>query len=162
VGLIGPGTTRQLQTNWNSPFESSNIGGVIDKTMELGQVATGITSITTLSSTQVYEGTRPLTFNLNLVFYALSDAYQEVMLPLQLLEEFASPQVNKVLPGGRIPGMVTLNFGKKMIIPNCVIENITIPLDKERDSKGNLIRAEVQMQISTKVMLNRSEIAGTW
>jgi len=63
---------------------------------------------------------------------------------------------------GRIPYTVCINLGRKIIVPDCVIESISIPLDKERTKEGNLVRAEVQMDIQTKVMLNRADIAGTW
>lgn len=122
----------------------------------------------------------PLKFSLNLIFIAQSDAYEEVMLPLQWLEEFASGEINSVLPVnaaeaaklfmgqggdnvmGRIPGTVIINIGRKMIVPNCVIENISIPLDKEKDRDGNLIRAEVQLDIQTKTMLSKEKIPDTW
>lgn len=171
VGLIGPGTSRQLQANWNSPFEQSSLGSTFEKTAGLFQIVTGQTSKTTLNSTQIWEGNRPISFNLVLVFYALSDPLQEVMLPLQELEKMASPEVNKVspinvMPGqetfGRMPAPVTLNIGRTTIITDCVIESMSTPLDKERNSDGLLIRAETTLTIQTKSMLNRSEIAKTW
>jgi len=171
VGLIGPGTSRQLQANWNSPFEQSSLGSAFEKTAGLFQIVTGQTSKTTLNSTQIWEGNRPLLFNLVLMFYALSDPLQEVMLPLQELEKMASPEANKVspinvMPGqetfGRMPAPVTLNIGRTTIITDCVIESISTPLDKERNSDGLLIRAETTLTIATKSMLNQSEIAKTW
>ena len=170
VGLIGPGTSRQLQANWNSPFEQSSVGSAFEKTAGLFQIVTGQTSKTTLNSTQIWEGNRPLLFNLVLMFYALSDPLQEVMLPLQELEKMASPEVNKVSPinllndrtFGRMPAPVSLNIGRTTIITDCVIESISTPLDKERNSDGLLIRAETTLSIQTKSMLNQSEIAKTW
>jgi hypothetical protein len=180
IGYIGTGTTRQLQSNWQSPFEQANVGSLLSKTAGVLQTFIGATSITTFSSTQVWDGNRPLSFNLNLVFIAMSDPKNEVMEPLRLLEEFASPELKNLMPvdsddvlvklgkvfggggkeedaTGRIPGMVNLNIGDRMLIPDCVIENITTPLDKERDSNGNLLRAEVSLSIATKTMLNRDK-----
>ena len=110
----------------------------------------------------------PLKFSLNLIFVAQSDAATEVMQPLQWLEEFASPALNEYSPLGRIPEAISINIGRKTIVANCVIENITIPVDKEKDSSGNLIRAEVQLDIQTKMMLSKKgdnsieTIANTW
>jgi hypothetical protein len=180
VGLIGPGTSASLQANWNSPFEQTNVGGMFEKASGLLQVASGgMTSITTLSSTQVWDGNRPHSFNLVLSFYALRDAKWEVMEPLRELEKMMAPDIKagdssatglaalkslaqSAIPGGRIPMPVILNIGRRRMIPNCVIESISIPLDKERDRFGNLIRAEVNLSIATKVMLNKDNIDTTW
>ena len=180
VGLIGQGTSRALQSNWESPFEQSNLGGMFEKAGGLIQATTGETSISTLSSTQIWNGNRPNQFALNLVFYAIRDARKEVMDPLRELEKMMGPNIKSgqrdtkgwlekalsiaasAMPGGRIPLPVILNIGRRTIVPDCVIESMSVPLDKERDRFGNLIRAEVSLSISTKVMLNRDNIAATW
>lgn len=186
-GIIGPGTSRTLTSKWDSPLEQSNAGsqGSVDKAADFGQATTGATSVTTFSSTQVWQGNMPLKFSLNLIFIAQSDAYEEVMKPLQWLEEFASGNVKGMSPidlkaaiqkaaaffggsstdsslMGRIPQTVAINIGRKIIVVDCVIENVSIPLDKERISDGDLIRAEVQLDIQTMVMKNRDDIGGTW
>jgi hypothetical protein len=166
-GIIGPGTSRTLAAKWDSPMEQTNVGdqGTVSMAANGLQAITAKTSITSFSSTQIWQGNMPLKFSLNLIFIALSNAVTEVMQPLKWLEEFASPDVNNVTPGGRIPGTVIINIGRQIIVPNCVIENISTPLDKERDRNGNLIRAEVQLDIQTKVMLNKAGTDGigtTW
>ncbi len=176
VGLIGPGTTRSLQANWSSPFEQSNLGGMFEKAGGILQAATDKTSITTFSSTQIWEGNRPHSFQLVLLFYALSNAYKEVMAPLRELEKMMGPVVGageakdgaikemiaSAKPGGRIPLPVMLNIGRRMMIPNCVIESMSVPLDKERTPEGYLVRAEATLSIATKVMLNKDNIRQTW
>ena len=176
VGLIGQGTSRALQANWNSPFEQSTLGGMFEKVGGLLQATTGATSVTTLSSTQVWEGNRPHTFNLTLSFYAIDDAFLEVMEPLRELEKMMGPDISagkegdgpvmsflkSATPSGRIPRPVILNIGRRMMIPNCVIESMSVPLDTERTKEGYLVRAEATLSVSTKVMLNRDNIAATW
>jgi hypothetical protein len=178
VGLIGDGTSRSLQANWNSPFEQGNLGGMFEKMGDVLQATTGRTSITTFSSTQIWEGNRPTTFQLVLKFYALFDAYREVMEPLRELEKMMGPIIeagsadaggvraffaNAVpSPNSRIPAPVMLNIGRRMMIPNCVIESISIPLDQEKTKDGDLVRAEATLSIATKVMLNKANIAATW
>jgi len=181
VGLIGPGTSRSLQANWNSPFEQSNLGGMFEKTGGLIQAVSEKTSITTLSSTQIWEGNKPHTFNLTLSFYAISNALKEVMYPLRELERMMGPDIlvgetpasdstaeqiwnmmKSAKPGGRIPLPVILNIGRRMLIPNCVIESMSVPLDKERTKEGYLVRADATLSISTKVMLNKEGIGQTW
>lgn len=182
-GIIGPGTSRTLSAKWDSPLEQTNVGtqGAIEKTGGLVQGLTGATSVTTFSSTQIWQGNMPHKFSVNLVLFAQYDAAEEVMKPLQWLEEFASPDLKGVVPVdwkaiagylglkessgsafGRIPQPVTINVGRRVIVPMCVIENITTPLDKEVTRDGDLIRAEVQLDIQTMVMQNKDKIPGTW
>lgn len=177
VGLIGEGTARSLQATWNSPFEQSSLGGMFEKTGGILQAVTNRTSVTTLSSTQIWEGNKPHTFNLTLSFYALKNALQEVMYPLRDLERMMGPNVaagdpsaginvmeliKSAAPTGRIPLPVILNIGRRMLIPNCVIESMSVPLDKERTKEGYLVRADATLSMSTKVMLNKENIGKTW
>jgi len=181
-GIIGQGTSRTLTAKWDSPLEQTNVGSQssVSTVADGGQALKGKTTVTTFSSTQIWQGNMPLKFSLSLVLFAQSDAVSEVMRPLQWLEEFASGNVNGTVPinpkaavglangdaFGRIPDTVTLNLGRKIIVPNCVIENISIPLDKEKDGNGNLIRCTVQLDIQTKTMLGNqagdSNIGNTW
>ena len=189
VAVMGPGTTRSLQSNWNSPFENTNIGNIgrLERLAGIGQSITERTSITVFSSTQIWEGNKPISFNLNLQFYALRDAKKEVADALRALEVMAAPDmedgsdkdagedrwwwgfsalteevISNIKPGGRIPRPVMLNIGPRMTIPNCIIENMSVDLGKERTKAGYPIRAEVQLAIATKTMLNREAVAKTW
>jgi len=178
VGVIGQGTSRSVTSKWDSPLEQTNAGsdGAVEKASGALQAKSGGTSITTFSTTQIWNGNNPIKFNLVLDFFAIDNAVEQVMKPLQWLEIFASPQVNGWSPFnvtslggsssglgmGRIPQRVTLNIGRKMIIPECVIESVTAPIDKERDSKGNLIRAQVTLDIQTVTMLNRDDVQKTY
>ena len=99
-GVIGEGTTREVQANWNSPFEEDSIGGKFQKIGGVFQFATGMTSKGKMASQQIWEGNRPHVFNLVLKFYALYDARREVMDALRALEEMAAPEVNDIAPGG--------------------------------------------------------------
>jgi len=167
-GVTGEGTSKEIQANWESPFEGESAGSKIGAvTGGVAQVVTGRTTITTFQSRQVWGGNRPTQFNLVLQFYALSDPQTEVMDALVELEKMASPQLNDMAPvgfsrngatTGRIPGTVMINIGRNAIYPDCVIESISVPLDKEVDKNGLFIRAEVNLSIQTMQMINRSEI----
>ncbi|WP_157067347.1 hypothetical protein [Desulfosarcina cetonica] len=172
VGAIGEGTTKEIQVNWNSPFEEDTIGGTFQKIGGLVQEETGRTSKTLLSSAQIWEGNQPHQFNLVMKFYALSDAKAEVMDPCRELEKMLSPNVNASLPFevgsdgdlhvGRVPGRVWINVGRNALYGPCVITGMTMPLDKEKTKDGYLIRCEVNLQVETKQMLNRSDIDKTY
>ena len=161
-GVFGEGATKEIQANWNSPFEEDTIGGKFQKVGGLMQATTGRTSKSKLSSLQIWEGNRPHSFNLALKLYALKDAKAEVMDPLKELEKMLSPEVNEKMPGGRIPQPVWINIGRNAVYGDCLIVSMTVPLDKEKTSQGYLVRAEAQLQIETRKMLNRSDIDRTY
>ncbi len=161
-GVIGEGTTREVQANWNSPFEEDSIGGKFQKIGGVFQFATGMTSKGKMASQQIWEGNRPHVFNLVLKFYALYDARREVMDALRALEEMAAPEVNDIAPGGRIPLPVAINIGRVALYPECVITAVSTPIDKEKTRAGDLVRAEVTLTIETLTMLNKSDIIRTF
>ncbi len=174
-GVIGEGSTTELQSNWDSPFEQDNPGSFFDKTGGLLQNLSGQTSKTTLNSAQVWNGNRPLTITLTLLLYALSNPRAEVEDAISALKEFASPEVNANSPVtldtngsaggitanvGRIPGTVSLSVGRSFIYPKMVLESISEPLDTVRDKQGNRIRAAISLTMQTDVMINQSQMKG--
>jgi hypothetical protein len=157
-GVIGEGTTRELQANWNTPFEQESIGGKFQRIGGIAQAETGLTSQGQYTSRQIWEGNRPHVFNLVLKFYALYDAKKEVMEPLRALEEMAAPRFFEIIPGGRVPQEVAINIGRISLLQRCLITAIQTPLDKEKTRDGHLVRAEVTLTIETVTMLDRRDI----
>jgi len=177
VGVIAQGTSMSLTADWSQPLADTNLSSQegLEKASGVAQIQSGATSVTTYSTTQVWNGTKPLTFNLTLDFFAIDDAVQQVMKPLMWLQKFISPNVKGVVPfditaigtagsnsTGRIPERVSIDIGRKIIVPVCVIESVSIPIDKERDSKGNLIRAQVTVGCQTLAMLNNNHFDGIY
>ena len=184
TGVIGDGTSKDLTANWQSPFEGDAIGSKHSKTGGLlqtdvigeasgGRFSTdGMTSITSLSSRQVWSGNQPHTFNLTLNFHALSDPKAEVEDAIQELEMMASPELKAMLPVGgqtatgnsfgRVPDEVWLNIGRNVVIGPCVITNISVPLDGPRSRDGYLVSAQVNVGIQSFETLNRSQIPATY
>jgi len=168
-GLIGPGTSRTITARYSEPFAQSSQGAMFDKTASLEQLRSKNTSITALNTALVWEGNEPYAFTVGMIFYATHNAFSEVMQPLFELEKMMAPRVNSDFPInltgigdviGRVPQTVTLNIGRKLLIKDCVIESMSTPLDKERDSQGNLIRAEIQLQIKTQRMQTYNDVYG--
>ncbi|MBE0505913.1 MAG: hypothetical protein IBX50_04225 [Marinospirillum sp.] len=162
VALLGEGATRDLTANWESPFEQDSAGGVFQKTGGLVQEHTGRTSKSTLNSTQVWGGNVPHSFNLPLIFYALSDAYNEVQAAIIALEQMTAPEVNAVMPGGRIPALVAVSVGRMIIYPECHIVSISTDVSGPKSKDGYPLRAEVTLSVQTKSMLNASDIPGSF
>lgn len=173
-GITGEGTSKEIQCNWESPFEGESVGSKFQKAGGLIQAATGMTSVTSFQSRQVWGGNRPTQFNIVLQFYALRDPKSEVVDALKALETMAAANVNGMSPInfgaivsggnilGRVPPPVTINIGRNAIYADCVIESVSMPMDKEVNSAGYLVRAEVNLSIATMQMVGRSEVAAKY
>jgi len=162
VGVIGEGTSRQLTANWESPFEQDSAGSKYERAGGLIQEATGVTSKGTLQSTQVWNGNVPMTFPVVLELYALNDPESEVRGAVSALEQMASPDVNYVSPLGRAPSTCSIQIGRMILYPECLIEEVSYEVTGPTHVSGLPLRATVQMTIQTKTMLNGSDIPSTY
>lgn len=171
VGIIGEGSSRELTALWESPFENDTPGSYFSKQGGLLQAGAledvgiegGRTSKGTLNTTQVWGGTTPHTFNLVLELYAISDAYREVQAAFIELEKAVSPELlGGITPGGRIPDFVTLNAGRQIIYPKCVITNVSRPLDGPIGRDGYPLRGSATIELQTFTTVNKSDIAATF
>lgn len=119
-----------------------------------------MTMIHSFNSRQTWQANQPTAFTLELLLYALEDPIQEVMKPLQLLEQWIAPETMTLagllsMDFGRIPSLVLLNMGTKVIYKDMVINSMSLPFDKEVDSQGNFVRSTVNLQLSTLTMVDR-------
>lgn len=171
VGIIGEGSSRELTALWESPFENDTPGSYFAKQGGLVQAGAlegvgiegGHTSKGTLNTTQVWSGTTPLTFNLVLELYAVSDAFREVQAAFIELEKAISPELlGGVTPGGRIPVQVSLNAGRQIIYPECVITNVSRQLDGPISRDGYPLRGSVTITLQTMTTVNKSDIPATF
>lgn len=160
-GVYGPGTSREMTANWIQPFEGESIGGKMPAAAGgLAQTMGGMTMIHSFNSQQTWQANQPTAFTLELLLYALEDPIQEVMRPLQLLEQWFAPETITLagllsMDFGRIPSLILLNIGTKVMYKDMVINSISLPFDKEVDSQGNFVRATVNLQLSTLTMVDR-------
>lgn len=154
-GVYGPGTSQEITANWESPMESATLGNVAGAA--LGGVAQtgGMTTMTTFNTTQVWQSNRPTAFTVELKLYALSNPDAEVMQALSALEYMIAPDIGE-FTGGRIADHVQLNIGRMIIYQNLVVDAVSIPFDKEVDSKGRFVRCTVNVQLSTSTMISRA------
>lgn len=155
VGLWGPGTSMEITSSWHAPFESEHLGAKAGALGSMFQAVTSWTMISTFNTRQVWTGNQPTKFSLELKLYALTDPELEVMRPLRELERMIAPNTSMLGPGA-IPEVVDLNIGTKIIYADMIIESISVPFDKEMDSKGRFVRATVTLALSTPVMVSKA------
>jgi hypothetical protein len=158
IGAIGEGTSLEIAANWESPFAESSIGSRYQKTSGALQALSERTTLTTLSSTHVWGGNEPYLYNLSLRFVAFKDPFREVEGAILALQKMIAPELNMAMPGGRVPQPVTILLGRTWVPKNCYVKSLSMGLDKERDQNGNLIRADVEVQVGTIQIINRSDI----
>ncbi|EEP7749572.1 hypothetical protein HCK74_004402 [Salmonella enterica] len=77
-----------------------------------------------------------------------------------------SPQlkdVNKPLkPEGRIPEKVTLNIGRRIMLVDIIIQDMSFDLDAPRSSTGLFLRNTVNLQLSGATIYNSSDFIGAF
>lgn len=167
-GYLGEGTSKEIVSNWDAPFADSSLESRFRVAGGLVQMQTGMTSLTKLSSRQVWVGNQPYTFNLVMKFRAFKDPYTEVEKAIEALEMMMAPDLQAgsasvgdlIMPSlnSRVPKPVQVNFGRRQLLGDCCIRSLSIPQDKERDSSGNLIRADVSLQVETMQAITKTDL----
>lgn len=158
-GVYGSGTSMSVTANYKQPFESLTIGasgGVGEFLVSAGQVITQKTIVSAMNTRQIWENNSPTQFAVELQLYALRDPETEVMAALRALEEFIAPDADAFLGVGNIAKPLQLSIGRRVIYQYLVLNSISLPFDKETDSKGRFVRATVNLELSTLTMVTKS------
>jgi hypothetical protein len=176
IGYIGEGTTREIVSNWDMPFADTSLESKFRQGMGLIQAGTGMTSFTKLHSRQVWAGNQPYTFNLAMKFRAITSesrglAGYQVEEAIRALELMMAPDLQagvsvagQDLPSlnSRVPLPVTINVGRQVILTECIIRSMSTAYDKEKDSSGKMIRADVSLQVETLNALTRADLKASF
>lgn len=88
------------------------------------------------------------------------DPFIEVTGAIAALSAMISPELKAANAGGRIPERVALNIGRRIIIPDVIIQDLSFDLDAPRNSAGLFLRNIVNLQLSGSLMFNGSEVLG--
>lgn len=142
--------------------DNKQAGSTADDAAKAIQSLEGRTSVTKLSSRQIYSGSPPMKISLNAHFRAWSNPAKEVAAPVNQLMKWFLPQelaedgpvlalANSNSPSmypSRIPSYVAMQYAGILFMP-MVIETLPLRLDGPRDIKGNLIQASIQMTVAS-------------
>jgi len=168
IGYLGEGSSKDLQSNWDSPFEGDSAGQNASRvaggvqTLTQGENNAGLTSVSSFNSKQVWSGNAPMTFNVVMVFKASSDPKNEVNNAIMALERMASPELNENFVGGRTPQSITLNIGRTNLYTDIVIESVSSELDASKTDEGYFLSNTVTLTLTAKNVINRSRIQSTF
>lgn len=169
IGYIGEGSSAELTSLWQSPFEDKAMGSVLGAISEatsaltgVAQVISGRTTKSRLNSTLVWEGQQPPEFTLVLDFLAMTNAKTEVNDAITTLLKMASPELNDVNLWGRIPEAVTINIGRNILLTGVVIKSVSYQLDAPRTPEGYFTHNTVTLQCSGNTSINRSNISSVF
>jgi hypothetical protein len=138
-----------------------NIGSLIDK-FSTGRNFKPILGDLTF---QVWESSSPLEFNLQLLFDAENDAYEDVVKPIQNLQKLSMPYywgAGFMLPPGpslieRNRGRISLRIGRFLAINSVILPTVNVIYSSRFDAKGQPISAQVEMTVRTVVTPDRSQ-----
>ncbi|MBQ7609115.1 MAG: hypothetical protein IJU76_14290 [Desulfovibrionaceae bacterium] len=157
-GVYGPGTSMSITANYKQPFENiltgsnSSIGEFVTGAI---QVVSGKTIVSAMNTRQIWENNSPTQFTLEMQLYALRDPETEVMAALRALETFIAPDASSFKGVGNVAKPLQLSIGRRIIYQFLVLNSISIPFDKETDSKGRFVRATVNLELSTLTMVTK-------
>lgn len=168
IGYLGEGSSKDLQSNWDSPFEGDSAGQNASRvsggaqTLSSDERNGGLTSVSSFNSTQVWSGNAPMTFNVVMLLKASNDPKNEVNNAIMALERMASPELNEGFVGGRTPQSITLNIGRTNLYKDIVIESVSSELDAPKTEEGYFLSNTVTLTLTAKNVINRSKIQSTF
>ena len=162
TGYIGQGASLQIASMWTSPFEGDNAGSIagFETAANIGQSVSNTTSVFRWNSLMVWQGAQPPSINLPLEFLAIYDPSIEVDGAIKALCAMASPELKDVEPLGRRPEVCVINIGRRFILADVVIQDVSYNLDAPRTSDGYFASNTVNLQLSGMAVQNRSEVQG--
>lgn len=160
TGYITQGAAMNLAQTWEAPFTGMSMGSAGGALSGFIQEGTEMTSVAKWNSLMVWEGGTPPTLTLPLTFLAQFDPFIEVSGAIAALSAMISPELKAANVGGRIPDRVAINIGRRIIIPDVIIQDLSYDLDAPRSSSGLFLRNTVNLQLSGSRMYNGSEITG--
>ncbi len=156
-GFLGEGTSKEIISNWDAPFADSSLAAKFAIVGGALQEAIDIRLQGAINSRQVWSGNQPYTFNLVMKFRAFTDPLKEVEYAIRALELMMAPDSASSMTM-RVPGTVSIDFGRHQKFMDCCIKSMTVPYDKEKNSAGYLIRADVSLQVETRQTVTRTNI----
>lgn len=163
-GYVSRESQITLSQLWSSPFQGDSAGNAGGGKVASGvQAQTGLTSVAQWNSRIIWDGAEALEFPLILQFIAYSDAKLEVDDPIKYLMQFESPELNDALPTGARPQPVSLNIGRKIIIPatengGVFIKSVEYDYNAPKTKLGHFAYNEITLTCSADGALNRSDI----
>lgn len=168
IGYIGEGTTREIVSNWDTPFADTSLESKFRLASGLVQAGSGMTAMTKLNSRQVWAGNQPYTFNLVMKFRAINAELQgyQVEKAIQALEIMIAPDIQAGSVAGldtpsfnsRVPQPVDVNIGRQVLLSGCIIRSMSTAYDKEKDKQGFMIRADVSLHVETLEALTKTDL----
>jgi len=162
VGYIGQGASLQIASMWTSPFEGDNAGSIagVETIANAAQSTTTATSVTRWNSLMVWQGSQPPSISLPLDLMAIYNPAVEVDGAIKALCAMVSPELKDVEPGGRRPYVCAVNIGRRFLLADVVIQDVSYLLDAPRTSDGYFATNTVTLQLSGMAVQNRSEVTG--
>lgn len=169
----------RLQSDWE-PLLMNAMDALSIKGYNPGDILSGVfgSRIFLQAATgQVWRGTGPIEFNLQLQFDAETNAYYDVTSPIKQLIRWSTPYKTTSILGYKIetegvlhaPGPImtktgtsgisyTLAIGNLLVIPNVIFPSLDVTWHTAPQSTGDFIAADVNLAIRTFYVPTQEDI----
>lgn len=162
VAYIPENFALRLQNQWEQVFSNLLQNNTI---ADFASGFTGAAPFIKELTGHVWRGTEAITFQLKLLFDAVTDVNADVYAPIEKLVTWASPyQANSVLLAAPGPNLMdqterlSLRIGRFMYFDSVIISNMDVQFETAMHSSGIPIAAEVDIEFRTFYTLTRDDI----
>jgi len=165
------------EARWSPLLASSVVTAVAE---EVATVAAGRTLVSRWMTRQMWRGTSPLEFTLNLRFEAESNAETEVLCPCRELQRMSLPYIGDqkfgeqfLSPPGPLPASwagtrflsgttkgedITIRVGKLLNIKRCIIKRVTVSILPKFVVGGAPLSANVTVNFQTYEIITKESL----
>lgn len=175
-GLLQDNIDIKTTAQW-SPLSAANFGTKI--ATEVTQLVSGRTLVTKWGSRQVWMGTSPLDFTINLRFEAINDPVNEVLEPCRELQRMILPYtkgkygdkflmfppgplavggIRKALGASDEGEIISIRIGKLLRMSRVVIRDINHTFMNRFEEGGNPVSANVAIHFQTFEVLTKNSL----
>ena len=183
-GLLDKPFSLSTSSNWDVfnpvPSQLSGFGDAINAGVQAG---TGLlnggntySSVSIYSTRRVWKGSDPLSLTLDINFYAVNDAYKEVLSPCMRLERLALPSYDGLVPFLQPPGpnpfsfnvqsgqatggdIIEIYVGTLLYFGSVIVKRCTVTFDNKYDVNGYPLKASVQIDFETFQVATKQDIS---
>jgi hypothetical protein len=155
----------RIQSDWEASLASYMSNGIIGQINAGLQAFTGASFYTKSLTGQIWRGSQPIGFQLDMQFDAITDTIQDVTAPVYKLMLWASPKRNGVIlsaPGPTIAyqnNRISVRIGRFLYFDSVVMPTVDVTWIAHPDAPGQYIGADVSINFITFFTPDRDDIA---
>jgi len=178
-GLLNKPFSLSTSSNWDvfNPVPSQ-LSGFTDA-INAGTTALSggaYSAVSVYSTRRIWKGSDPLALSLDLNFYAVTNAYDEVLDPCIRLQRLSLPSYDGLVPFLKPPGpnpysfditrgqasggdIIEVYVGSLLYFGSVIVKRVSITFDGQYDQNGYPLKANVQIEFETFQIATKQDIS---